>query len=100
MNVVTVTELRAALDADAYVVDVREPAEFAAGHVPGARLVPLSTVPAALPDFPRDRTIYVVCEVGARSEQAARFLAHHGLDARNVVGGTRAWVAAGHGVEY
>ena len=100
MNVVTVAELRAAVDDDAYVVDVREPVEFAGGHVPGARLVPLATVPAALPELPRDRTIYVVCEVGARSERAALFLVRHGFDARNVAGGTRAWASAGYPVEY
>jgi rhodanese-related sulfurtransferase len=99
MRSVTVQELKAALDAgDPVVVDVREPAEFAMGHVPGARLVPLQTVPSLLGQLP-DAPVYLVCAVGARSAQAAAFLAHHGVDAVNVDGGTRDWVHAGYPVE-
>ena len=99
MRSVTVQELKAALDAgDPVVVDVREPGEFAMGHVPGARLVPLQTVPSLLGQLP-DEPVYLVCAVGARSAQAAAFLAHHGVDAVNVDGGTRDWVHAGYPVE-
>ena len=80
---------------DVELVDVREPAEFAQAHVPGARLVPLGTLQGALGDLPRDRRLYVVCAVGARSAAAADFLVSQGFDAVNVAGGTRAWVASG-----
>ena len=100
MGSVSVSDLRAALDQKAScLIDVREPDEFAAGHVPGARLVPLSTVPAALPMLPSDEPVYVICEVGARSAYAAMFLSQRGIDARNVDGGTQAWMAAGYPVE-
>ena len=100
MRTVSVHELKAALDTgEPVVVDVREPAEFAMGHVPGARLVPLQTVPSLLGQLPEEEPVYLVCAVGARSAQAAMFLAHHGVDAVNVDGGTRDWVQAGYPVE-
>lgn len=103
MRSVSIHDLKAALDgADPEsidVIDVREPWEFAEGHVPGARLVPLSTVAARVADVPTDRPVYLICAVGARSAQAARFLAGHGVDAVNVDGGTGGWLAAGYPVE-
>ena len=100
MRAVTVHQLKDVLDAgEALVVDVREPDEFARGHVPGARLVPLQTVPSLVGELPADEPVYLVCAVGARSAHAAMFLAHHGVDAVNVDGGTRDWLAAGYPVE-
>lgn len=95
---VSVAELAAAQEAGELVVDVREPEEYVQGHVPGAVLMPLATVPARYPELPRDRTVYVVCAVGARSMQAAQYLAKLGYDARNVAGGTNDWMAAGNPV--
>ncbi len=100
MRTVSIHDLKTVLDAGAAdVVDVREPAEYAAGHVPGARLVPLATVPQAAGELPTDRPVYLVCQSGARSGQAAAFLARQGVDAVNVDGGTGDWVAAGYPVE-
>jgi rhodanese-related sulfurtransferase len=94
---VTVQEL-AALD-DAYVLDVREPEEYAEGHVPGAVLMPMGSVPARYEELPQGETVYVVCAVGGRSMQVARYLDQAGYDVRNVAGGTRDWIAAGFPVE-
>lgn len=100
MHSVSVHDLKAALDAEGpVVIDVREPYEYAEGHVPGAELVPLATVPAALGGLPTDRPVYVVCAVGSRSAQAAAFLAARGIEAVNVAGGTGEWIAAGYPVE-
>jgi rhodanese-related sulfurtransferase len=100
MRSVSVHDLKAALDdGEAVVVDVREPDEFAQGHVPGARLVPLQTVPGLVGELPADEPVYLVCAVGARSAQAAMLLAQHGVDAVNVDGGTRDWLMAGYPVE-
>ncbi len=100
MREITVHQLKEALEAgDAVVVDVREPDEYVQGHVPGARLTPLQTVPTLVGTLPADQPVYLVCAVGARSAQAAAFLAQHGVDAVNVGGGTRDWVAAGYPVE-
>ena len=99
MKSLTVPELRGALDDRPCLIDVREPFEFEEGHVPGARLVPLSSVPAVLPDLPADEPVYVICEMGARSAHAVAFLAARGIDAYNVSGGTQAWRAAGYPLE-
>ena len=95
MMFVSIEDLRAALGEGATVIDVREPWEFATGHVPGARLVPLATVPQAIGDLPADEPVYVICAVGARSAQAAHYLSQRGIDARTVDGGTGEWIEAG-----
>lgn len=100
MRSVSIHDLKTALDAgDAVVVDVREPEEYASGHVPGARPVPLAGVPALAGELPTDQPVYVVCQSGGRSAQAAAFLARQGVDAVNVDGGTGDWAAAGYPVE-
>jgi rhodanese-related sulfurtransferase len=100
MRSVTVHDLKSTLEAgENVVIDVREPHEYAAGHVPGAELVPLATVPQHVAELPTDRPVYVVCAVGGRSAQAAAFLAARGVDAVNVDGGTKEWIAAGYAVD-
>lgn len=80
------------------IVDVREPHEFELGRVPGARLVPLGTVPNEIEAFTGSPT-YVICRSGARSHQACDFLLTEGLEVVNVAGGTMAWIDAGFEVE-
>jgi len=89
----------AAAHADgALVVDVREPHEYHAGHVPNARHVPLGALAARVADLRGEGPVYVICQSGGRSIMAAELLASHGLEVRNVRGGTEAWIAAGHPV--
>lgn len=94
---VSVEELEAALQSGATLVDVREPDEYEAGHVPGAVLMPLASVPDALDKFKPDATTYLICKSGARSYRACEFLVDQGLDAVNVEGGTMAWIISGRG---
>jgi thioredoxin 1 len=96
---VRVDELFAAHGNGAVVIDVREPHEFAAGHVAGARLVPMRTLPSQVQDLPTDTGLYVICESGARSWQATAFLVRHGITAVNVEGGMSAWRGHGYPVE-
>jgi rhodanese-related sulfurtransferase len=96
---VGVAELSSALEHGAYVVDVREPYEYDEGHVPGARSMPMNTIPDRYGELPRDRTIYLVCAVGVRSMQVARYLDQLGFDVRNVEGGTSEWIGAGFPVK-
>jgi len=77
------------------VIDVREPEEYAAGHVPGARLVPMGAIPEKLDELPTDVAVYVICASGNRSLSVAQQLAKHGIDAWSVAGGTGAWAEAG-----
>jgi rhodanese-related sulfurtransferase len=92
---IDVEELDARKDAGAVVFDVREPDEFDNAHVPGAIPVPLATVPDRLTEFPTAGPVYIVCASGNRSRRAAEFLRANGVDAVNVAGGTKAWLAAG-----
>ncbi|MFI6408680.1 rhodanese-like domain-containing protein [Streptomyces sp. NPDC050548] len=82
----------------ALVVDVREADEYAAGHVPGARLMALRTVPARCGELPTDRPVFVICASGNRSRTAADRMTSRGLDAYSVAGGTSAWARAGRPV--
>jgi hydroxyacylglutathione hydrolase len=80
----------------AMVVDVREPAEYAGGHVPGAVSIPQAELAMRLDDLSRDRELLVVCEGGTRSARAARFLRQTGFArVTNLAGGTSGWRKAG-----
>lgn len=92
---VDVDELEPLLSAGARLLDVREPTEYAEGHVPGAVLVPLGAVPANLDAFRGDGPAFVICRTGARSMRACQFLAEHDIEAVNVEGGTMAWILSG-----
>ena len=80
------------------VIDVREPDEYANGHVPGATLIPLRTVPDRLADVPADGDVLIICQSGARSRRAAEYLMANGVTATNVAGGTKAWIASGRAI--
>jgi len=92
------TDLVAAHAGGAVVVDVREPDEYAGGHVPGAVNIPLAQVPARVADVPAGGRVFVVCASGNRSKKATDALRADGLDAVSVRGGTKGWVQAGHAV--
>lgn len=96
---VTVDDLDAARNNGATVLDVRESDEYAAGHVPGAQLLPLGILPVRMQDLPKNEPVYVLCQSGGRSAQAAELLHTAGIDVRNVVGGTSAWIDSGRPVE-
>ena len=97
---VTVTELADVLAADPStpLVDVREPNEYAGGHVDGAVLVPMAVLPVRVDEIPRDRTVYVICHSGGRSAQVVGWLNQQGFDAVNVEGGTAGWARSGRPV--
>ncbi|MFF8599905.1 rhodanese-like domain-containing protein [Streptomyces sp. NPDC015232] len=82
----------------AFAIDVREPDEYAAGHVPGARTAPLAELGAHLATLPADRPVYVVCASGNRSARAAEHLENAGFDAISVAGGTSGWARTGRPV--
>ena len=69
------------------LVDVREPDEYARGHIPGAINIPLSQMRDRYRELPTDRGVLVYCGVGQRAYFASRFLAQHGYPARNLSGG-------------
>lgn len=83
---------------DLRVIDVREPDEFVGplGHVPGAELVPLSTLAGAAAGWRRDEPLLLVCRSGGRSSRAAVLLAGMGFSQLfNLAGGMLGWDANG-----
>jgi len=90
-------------DPRAALLDVRSPAEYHAGHIPGARLVPLDELKASGPaglikDAGQEagKPLYLTCHAGVRAEQAAQVLQQAGLEHVVLVqGGTEAWQKAG-----
>jgi len=83
-----------AVPTEAFVLDVREPSEWVAGHAEGAVHIPMNQVPAPLDELP-DSEIVVICKSGGRSAQVTQFLLAQGRRAVNLAGGTKAWQAAG-----
>ncbi|AVV45911.1 rhodanese-like domain-containing protein [Streptomyces sp. ID05-04B] len=84
------------------VIDVRTPAEYASGHLPGALNIPLDQIRRALPEIrhaAEATDVLVVCASGTRSANACEILAEQGVVTATLVGGTGAWTAAGHGLD-
>lgn len=78
------------------IVDVREPWEYAYGHVPRAALIPLNDLPQHAAELDAARPVAVICEHGVRSLYAASFLKQAGFQTvYNILGGTSAWVERG-----
>jgi rhodanese-related sulfurtransferase len=87
------------VDPDAYLLDVREPDEWAAGHAPDAHHIPMMELPARMADVPTDRDVVVVCRSGGRSGQVVSYLIGNGWDnVRNLDGGMRGWAAVGRDI--
>lgn len=78
-----------------FMLDVREPDEWAAGHIFGATHIPMGQVEARLDELPKDEKVIVVCRIGGRSAKITELLGKHGFHAVNMNGGMLAWDAAG-----
>jgi rhodanese-related sulfurtransferase len=85
----------AAVPQGAWLLDVREDDEWAAGHAPDATHIPLGQLGARTGELPSDDEIYVICRSGARSGRATQALNGAGWRAVNVAGGMQDWAAAG-----
>ncbi len=85
---------------DLLILDVRQPAEWAHGHVPGALHISGGELPQRLGELPPERPLAIYCSSGYRSSVAASLLKRHGWrEVANVIGGYAAWRAAGLPVE-
>lgn len=69
------------------IIDVREPAEYQAGHIPGAVLMPLAQLRECWEEIPRDKPVALYCTLGQRAYYATRILRAKGLRPRNIAGG-------------
>ncbi len=93
-----VDQLAAAVKTGATIVDVREPDEYVAGHVPGAVLIPMGQLPRHAAKLDRSAPVYVVCASGNRSATMTGFLRKAGFNAYSVAGGTSEWTRSGRPV--
>ncbi len=84
-----------ALKAKPLLLDVRQPEEFRSGHIPGAKLIPLSQLNTRLNELSKTQEIICVCRSGNRSMSASRQLASAGYKVSNLQGGMIAWSRSG-----
>ncbi len=88
-------EQTAAAGTSVLLLDVRDIDEWLAGHIDGATHIPLIELPGHVDQLPAGRDIVCICRSGNRSGQATAFLVERGVQAKNMVGGMKAWATAG-----
>jgi rhodanese-related sulfurtransferase len=94
---VSVKEAAQLREQGAFMLDVRQPEEWEAGHIPGAVLIPLAELPKRLNEVPADQTVVVVCRSGNRSAQAVQTLRQAGFSqTTSMAAGMNQWTAAGY----
>ena len=74
-----------------FLLDVRDPSEFKAGHVEGAVNIPLNDLRQRMEEVPKDREVWTYCFVGQRSYYAARALSQYGYDIKSLSGGYKTY---------
>jgi rhodanese-related sulfurtransferase len=77
------------------LIDVRQPEEYAAGRIAGARLIALAELSGKAHTIPTDRPVVFYCRSGSRSAMATEAFTRAGFDAHNMAGGLLDWAAAG-----
>ncbi len=86
---------------EAIVLDVREPEEYSAGHLPGAISIPQAELATRLDEIPKDRDVVVACAAGLRAANCTAFLSQMGFSrAISLAGGTDGWRNAGLPIEF
>ena len=81
------------------LIDVREPYEWEAGRIPGARHIELERLAGRSAEIGRERPVVFQCRLGARSAMATAAFRAAGWDAYNLAGGIQAWADAGLAME-
>lgn len=103
MHTITVDELHARFREDHgehTILDARSPAEYAAGHVPGAINIPHDQLAARLDEVPRHQPVYVHCQMGGRAQKAAAILEGAGYDVWCIAdGGMKTWTEKGFPID-
>ena len=98
----TVQELKARMDKGdkIFLLDVREPHEYALAKIEGSSLIPLGQLPSSLNQLDRNSEIVAYCHKGMRSADAVGFLLQQGFpNVKNLIGGIEAWsIEIDHGV--
>ncbi len=92
-HIITNEDLQQKLENDEGIVvlDVREPAEFAFGHIPGAISIPLGQLEGRAQEISKGNQLYVICRTGTRSDIACQWLSEQGFQVLNVIPGMTGW---------
>ncbi|MST61537.1 CoA-disulfide reductase [Peptostreptococcus anaerobius] len=99
IETVSVMEIDDIVGKGGYLIDVRTVGEFMAGSMPGAVNIPLDELRDRLDEIPKDKDIYINCQVGLRGYLAVRILKNNGINAVNVDGGYKSYRQLKFGVE-
>lgn len=93
---VSIHDMKQALDdctLSIKVVDIREPGEYAAAHIPGVMFLPMSEMQLRLEELDAQQSYYFHCRSGVRSMKLVQFLKQNGFEkVKSVAGGIHAWV--------
>lgn len=82
---------------DEYILDVRQPEEYEAGHIPGSVLIPLDILESRLSEIPKDNEVVVVCRSGNRSATGRDILLNAGFpNVTSMAGGMNQWINKGY----
>lgn len=77
---------------DVVLIDVREPEEYEAGHIPGVPLLPMHNIPSFVDGFQKEKEYVFICRSGNRSQKVSLFLQQYGIDkVTNFNGGMLSW---------
>lgn len=103
-NVLSIEEYDKAIKADttAVIIDVRQPAEYAEGHLSGASLLNVldeQTFDKGIEKLDKAKTYYIYCRSGRRSQTATKKMQQRSLKVFDLKGGFNAWKAAGMPIE-
>lgn len=99
MPELSAAEAKQIIESGAQLIDVRTEVEFEAGHIPGARHVPVADIQRTAADFDQSAPVVLYCRTGNRSAPVADAFAASGYNAHSIEGGLVAWDEAGHGLE-
>jgi rhodanese-related sulfurtransferase len=87
-------------ESNVQLIDVRNPDEYAEGHIPGAKLIPVDDLFVRVDELDKDKRLLFTCAVGVRSALACEIAAAIGhIDLYNIEGGTEAWIESDYPVE-
>ncbi len=84
---------------DVFILDVREPAEFKDGRIPGAVNIPIRELPKRLGEIPKGKPIIIYCGIGHRGAMGLVYLRGQGYNVKSILGGFKAWTGANLPVE-
>jgi rhodanese-related sulfurtransferase len=95
MPEVSPTDAQRLIESGAQVVDVRTDAEFEAGHIAGARHIPVADLQSEANGLDREQPVILYCRSGNRSAMPADAFANSGWDAHSIEGGLLQWAEEG-----